>query len=63
MTDYVHQARTLIRHGLIDQGLPALWCPKEIIPVERIPVLPSGKLDIKQCRMLAYEALNIPFEP
>ena len=27
-----HQARTLIRHGLIDQGLPALWCPKEIIP-------------------------------
>jgi acyl-[acyl-carrier-protein]-phospholipid O-acyltransferase/long-chain-fatty-acid--[acyl-carrier-protein] ligase len=63
VTDYVHQARTLIRHGLIDQGLPALWCPKEIIPVERIPVLPSGKLDIKQCRMLAYEALNIPFEP
>lgn len=63
VTDYVHQARTLIRHGLIDQGLPALWCPKEIIPVEHIPVLPSGKLDIKQCRMLAYEALNIPFEP
>ena len=48
---------------LIDQGLPALWCPKEIIPVEHIPVLPSGKLDLKQCRMLAYEALNIPFEP
>lgn len=63
VTDYVHQARTLIRHGLIDQGLPALWCPKEIIPVEHIPVLPSGKLDIKQCRMLAYESLNIPFEP
>ena len=63
VTDYVHQARTLIRHGLIDQGLPALWCPKEIIPVEHIPVLPSGKLDLKQCRMLAYEALNIPFEP
>lgn len=63
VSDYIHQARTLIRHGLIDQGLPALWCPKEIIPVERIPVLPSGKLDIKQCKMLAYEALNIPFEP
>lgn len=63
VTDYVHQARTLIKHGLIDQGLPALWCPKEIIPVERIPMLPSGKLDLKQCKMLAYEALNIPFEP
>ena len=35
------RARTLSRHGLIDQGLPALWCPKEIIPVEHIPVLPS----------------------
>ena len=33
-----------IRHGLIDQGLPALWCPKEIIPLEHIPVLPSGCL-------------------
>ncbi len=62
VTDYVHQARTLVRHGLLDLGLPALWCPKEIIPVEHIPALPSGKLDLKQCRMLAYEALNIPFE-
>ncbi len=62
VTDYVHQARTLIRHGLIDQGLPALWCPKEVIPVESIPILPSGKLDLKQCQQMAYEMLGIPFK-
>jgi len=41
-----------IRYKLLDEGLPALWCPKKIIPVESIPVLASGKLDIKGCEEL-----------
>ena len=41
-----------IRYKLMDQGIPSLWCPKTIIPVESIPVLASGKLDIKGCDAL-----------
>ncbi len=49
-----------IKSHLVSQGLPRLWCPREIIPVEAIPALPTGKMDLKGCQILAYEALNIP---
>ena len=42
-----------LRYKLMDAGLPALWCPKAIKPVDAIPVLASGKLDIKACQALA----------
>lgn len=42
-----------LRYKLLDEGLPSLWCPKAIIPVKEIPVLASGKLDIKSCEQLA----------
>jgi len=42
-----------LRYKLLDAGLPSLWCPKAIIPVTEIPVLASGKLDIKACESLA----------
>ncbi|MES2660809.1 MAG: AMP-binding protein [Verrucomicrobiota bacterium] len=42
-----------LRYKLLDDGLSSLWCPKQIIPVAEIPVLASGKLDIKSCEMLA----------
>jgi len=45
-----------IRYKLLDEGLPALWCPRKIIPVESIPVLASGKLDIKGCEELISES-------
>ena len=48
-----------IRAYLAAQGLPRLWSPREIIPVETIPALPTGKLDLRGCQMLAYEALEI----
>lgn len=38
-----------LRYKLLDEGLPSLWTPKHIIPVSEIPVLASGKLDIKGC--------------
>lgn len=49
----LHQECIDLRYRLLDQGLPSLWCPKLIIPVEEIPVLASGKLDIKSCEDLA----------
>ncbi len=49
-----------IRSHLVDSGLPRLWAPREIIPVETIPMLPTGKMDLKGCQILAYEALGLP---
>ncbi|MFT4177324.1 MAG: AMP-binding protein [Luteolibacter sp.] len=42
-----------LRYKLLDEGLASLWCPKKIVPVPEIPVLASGKLDIKSCEELA----------
>lgn len=42
-----------LRYKLLDEGLSSLWCPKTIVPVSEIPVLASGKLDIKSCEKLA----------
>ena len=41
-----------LRYKLMDEGLPSLWCPKSFIPVDEIPILASGKLDIKACQKL-----------
>ena len=56
----LNQALEEIKNHLVAVGLPRLWCPREIIPVEAIPALPTGKMDLKGCQILAYEALNIP---
>jgi acyl-[acyl-carrier-protein]-phospholipid O-acyltransferase / long-chain-fatty-acid--[acyl-carrier-protein] ligase len=42
-----------LRYKLLDEGLSSLWCPKQIVPVSEIPVLASGKLDIKGCETVA----------
>ncbi|MGE9270145.1 MAG: AMP-binding protein [Verrucomicrobiales bacterium] len=42
-----------LRYKLMDAGLPSLWCPKTIVPVDEIPVLASGKLDLKGCQSMA----------
>jgi len=42
-----------LRYKLMDAGVPSLWCPKAIVPIDEIPVLASGKLDLKGCQMLA----------
>jgi acyl-[acyl-carrier-protein]-phospholipid O-acyltransferase/long-chain-fatty-acid--[acyl-carrier-protein] ligase len=42
-----------LRYKLLDDGLSSLWCPKQIVPVAEIPVLASGKLDIRACEALA----------
>jgi acyl-[acyl-carrier-protein]-phospholipid O-acyltransferase/long-chain-fatty-acid--[acyl-carrier-protein] ligase len=45
-----------LRYKLLDEGVPSLWCPKQIIFVPEIPVLASGKLDLKSCESLAQSA-------
>lgn len=47
-----------LRYKLLDIGIPSLWCPKEILPVDEIPVLASGKLDIKGCEELVQSLLS-----
>ncbi len=56
---HLPQALDAIRTHMVEQGLPRLWCPREIIPVECIPVLPTGKMDLRGCQILANEALGL----
>jgi acyl-[acyl-carrier-protein]-phospholipid O-acyltransferase/long-chain-fatty-acid--[acyl-carrier-protein] ligase len=42
-----------LRSKLTDAGMPNLWIPKIIRRVDKIPMLGSGKLDLKGCRELA----------
>ncbi|NNE94260.1 MAG: AMP-binding protein [Verrucomicrobiales bacterium] len=44
---------TDLRYKLLDQGIPALWIPKSIRDIDEIPMLASGKLDIKGCEETA----------
>lgn len=53
------QALEEIRSHLVEQGIPRLWAPRDIIPVEAIPMLPTGKMDLRGCQILANEALGI----
>jgi acyl-[acyl-carrier-protein]-phospholipid O-acyltransferase/long-chain-fatty-acid--[acyl-carrier-protein] ligase len=47
-----------LRAGLNEAGVPNLWIPKRSVAVENIPVLASGKLDIKRCQELAAARSN-----
>ncbi|MFL6513717.1 MAG: AMP-binding protein [Chthoniobacterales bacterium] len=44
-----------LRDKLRKAGVPNLWIPKRICRVEAIPVLASGKLDLKRCKSAAEE--------
>jgi acyl-[acyl-carrier-protein]-phospholipid O-acyltransferase/long-chain-fatty-acid--[acyl-carrier-protein] ligase len=44
------------RMKLAQTGLPNLWLPRDYLLVESIPMLPTGKLDIKACQKLAQQA-------
>lgn len=43
-----------LRTKLSADGIPALWIPKKIVDVDEIPILASGKLDIKGCEDIAH---------
>src|SRR5437667_5705772 len=44
-----------LREKLQEAGVPNLWIPKHVQRVEAIPVLASGKLDLKRCRECVTE--------
>ena len=44
-----------LRKKLQEAGVPNLWIPKHVQRLEAIPVLASGKLDLKKCQELAAE--------
>jgi acyl-[acyl-carrier-protein]-phospholipid O-acyltransferase / long-chain-fatty-acid--[acyl-carrier-protein] ligase len=44
-----------LREKLREAGVPNLWIPKYVQRVETIPVLASGKLDLKRCHECAAE--------
>ena len=47
-----------LRTKLAAAGVPNLWIPKRVRRVEAIPLLASGKLDLKMCRELAFDELQ-----
>jgi acyl-[acyl-carrier-protein]-phospholipid O-acyltransferase / long-chain-fatty-acid--[acyl-carrier-protein] ligase len=42
-----------LRSDLHEAGVPNLWIPKTVQRVERIPVLATGKLDLRRCSEIA----------
>jgi acyl-[acyl-carrier-protein]-phospholipid O-acyltransferase/long-chain-fatty-acid--[acyl-carrier-protein] ligase len=46
--------------SLGQRGLPSLWLPAErdFLPVEDLPLLGSGKVDLKQCKAMAIQLIN-----
>jgi acyl-[acyl-carrier-protein]-phospholipid O-acyltransferase / long-chain-fatty-acid--[acyl-carrier-protein] ligase len=52
-SEAVKQEVIQLRYSLLERGVPALWIPKRLVRVEQIPVLASGKLDLKACEKLA----------
>ena len=44
-----------MREKLREAGVPNLWIPKKVSRVDSIPVLASGKLDLKKCQELTTQ--------
>jgi acyl-[acyl-carrier-protein]-phospholipid O-acyltransferase/long-chain-fatty-acid--[acyl-carrier-protein] ligase len=44
-----------LRDKLRETGVPNLWIPKKVCRIETIPVMASGKLDLRKCQELAAE--------
>jgi acyl-[acyl-carrier-protein]-phospholipid O-acyltransferase / long-chain-fatty-acid--[acyl-carrier-protein] ligase len=42
-----------LRKDLVGLGLPNLWIPKEVRKIEEIPLLPTGKLDLREIKKLS----------
>ena len=45
-----------LRTRLAQAELPNLWIPKLVVQVDKIPMLGTGKTDLKRCRELALQA-------
>jgi acyl-[acyl-carrier-protein]-phospholipid O-acyltransferase / long-chain-fatty-acid--[acyl-carrier-protein] ligase len=47
-----------LRSRLAESGVPNLWVPKIVKRVDKIPMLGTGKTDLKRCRELALDAVQ-----
>jgi acyl-[acyl-carrier-protein]-phospholipid O-acyltransferase/long-chain-fatty-acid--[acyl-carrier-protein] ligase len=47
-----------LRQKITDAGLPNLWVPRVILKVDHIPVLGSGKLDLKALKETVFNGLR-----
>jgi acyl-[acyl-carrier-protein]-phospholipid O-acyltransferase/long-chain-fatty-acid--[acyl-carrier-protein] ligase len=47
-----------LRSRLAATGVPNLWVPRVIVRVEKIPMLGTGKTDLKGCREVALQAVR-----
>jgi acyl-[acyl-carrier-protein]-phospholipid O-acyltransferase/long-chain-fatty-acid--[acyl-carrier-protein] ligase len=47
-----------LRKALLQKGVSNLWIPKEIIDIEEVPRLASGKLDIRKLKEIAQQTLE-----
>lgn len=47
-----------VRDKLTASGLPSLWIPKTLRRVEKIPMLGTGKIDLKGCKECALESVK-----
>jgi len=50
--------QTKLRAQLQEACMPNLWIPKTIARVEQIPVLATGKLDLRKCAEIAAAAVR-----
>ena len=44
---------TDLRYRLLEKGIATLWIPRTIVEVHEIPILASGKLNLKECQEIA----------
>ena len=54
--EYLDQEMIDLRYRLLEMNVPSLWIPRKLIKVADIPVLASGKLDLRACEALARKA-------
>ena len=47
-----------LRSELSKRDFPNLWAPRYLLPVPIIPILPTGKQDLRACKAYAEEALQ-----
>jgi acyl-[acyl-carrier-protein]-phospholipid O-acyltransferase/long-chain-fatty-acid--[acyl-carrier-protein] ligase len=47
-----------LRKRLLGLGLPALWVPRAVKHIDHLPLLATGKLDLRACQKLALEDGN-----
>ncbi len=45
-----------LRTDLSEAGVPNLWIPKFVRRVDAVPVLASGKLDLRRCKEIAQQS-------